>query len=148
MAIERTASRLLTADEAGQRLGLAPRSLLDRRFRLRVVLVGHRAREDLHVGGASRRNAVGGSLGKYHELRALFVDIDFKATPETEVRGRLDRFLLKPSFVIASGVVACTDTGFSENRPTLRVRPRKRSRASGVWRFDFLQGLYVTEARW
>lgn len=40
MMIERRASRLLTADEAGQRLGLAPRSLLDRRFRLRLGLHG------------------------------------------------------------------------------------------------------------
>lgn len=63
MAIGRAVSRLLTADEAGQRLGLAPRSLLDRRFRLRVVLVGHRAREDLYVSVASRRNAASGSLG-------------------------------------------------------------------------------------
>lgn len=86
MAIERAVSRLLTADEAGQRLGLAPRSLLDQRFRLRVVLVGHRAREDLYVSVASRRNAAGGSLGNCHELRALFVDIDFKATLEAEAR--------------------------------------------------------------
>lgn len=40
MGIERRALRLLTADEAGQRLGLAPRSLLDRRFRLRLGLHG------------------------------------------------------------------------------------------------------------
>lgn len=39
-AMERAVSRLLTADEAGQRLGLAPRSLLDRRFRLRLGLHG------------------------------------------------------------------------------------------------------------
>lgn len=58
MAIEKAVFRLLSADEAGQRLGLASRSLLDRRFRLRVVLVGHRARENLQCGGASRTKVV------------------------------------------------------------------------------------------
>lgn len=88
MAIGRAVSRLLTADEAGQRLGLAPRSLLDRRFRLRVVLVGHRAREDLYVSVASRRNAVGRSLGNCYEFPALFVDIDFKMTDDTGGRSQ------------------------------------------------------------
>ncbi len=37
-AMERVVSRLLTADEAGQRLNLATRSLLDKRFRLRLGL--------------------------------------------------------------------------------------------------------------
>lgn len=40
MAMDRAVTRLLTADEAGQRLGLAPRSLLDKRFRLRLGLHG------------------------------------------------------------------------------------------------------------
>lgn len=93
----------LGIDDTARVLGALVRSLTDRRWRLRVVLVGHRAREDLYVGVASQRNAVGGSLGNCHELRALFVDIDFKAIPEAEARGRLDRFLLRPSFVIASG---------------------------------------------
>jgi hypothetical protein len=95
--------RTLSLEDAALVLNISSRSLVDRRWRLRVVLVGHRAREDLYVGVTSRRNAVGGSLGNCHELRALFVDIDFKTTPEAEARGRLDRFLLKPSFVIANG---------------------------------------------
>ncbi len=40
MAIGKKGTRLLNADEAGQRLGLAPRSLLDKRFRLRLGLHG------------------------------------------------------------------------------------------------------------
>lgn len=78
--------RALSVSEASEMLSVSPRLLSDRRWRLRVVLVGHRAREDLYVSVASRRNAAGGSLGNCHELRALFVDIDFKATLEAEAR--------------------------------------------------------------
>lgn len=69
--------------DAALALNVSSRSLADRRWRLRVVLVGHRAREDLCVGVASRRNAVDGSLGNCYELHALFVDIDSKMTPES-----------------------------------------------------------------
>jgi hypothetical protein len=80
--------RALSVNEASAMLSVSPRSLSDRRWRLRVVLVGHRAREDLHVGGVSRRKAVGGWLGNCHELRALPVDIDFKMAPKVEARTR------------------------------------------------------------
>lgn len=61
----------VSVEEVARAPYVSPRSVADRRWRLRVVLVGHRAREDL-------------------------------MTPEVEARARLDRFLLRPSFVIAS----------------------------------------------
>lgn len=94
--------RILSIDEAARVLSLSTRSPHDRRWRLRVVLVGHRAREDLCVGVASRRNAVGGSLGNCYEFPALFVDIDSKMIPEVEARARLDRFPLQPSITVQS----------------------------------------------
>lgn len=75
--------RALGVIEASEVLAVSPRSLSDRRWRLRVVLIGHRAREDLCVGVASRRNTVDGSLGNCYKVRALFVDIDSKMTPES-----------------------------------------------------------------
>lgn len=60
-----------SVEEVAKASYVSPRSVADRRWRLRVVLGGHRAREDLYVGVASRRNAMGGSLGNCHELSAL-----------------------------------------------------------------------------
>lgn len=117
---------------------------------------------------------MGGSLGNCHELRALFVDIDFKMTPEVEARARLDRFLLKPSFVIANGGgLHCywllrepfDLPGESQKAKSYLRRlalhlggdlnsavERMLGVAERVWRFngrfDFLHCLYVTEARW
>lgn len=59
--------------------------------------------EDVYFAVATRRDRTSGALANCGTLSALFVDIDFKTTPETGARARLDRFLLKPSMVIASG---------------------------------------------
>jgi hypothetical protein len=59
--------------------------------------------EDIYVGIATRRDATGGTLANCLALGALFVDIDFKLTPEGAARAQLARFPLRPSLVVASG---------------------------------------------
>lgn len=133
----------LDLEDAVLALNVSSRSLADRRWRLHVVLVGHRAREDL-------------------------------MTPEVEAMARLDRFLLKPSFVIASSSsLHCYwllrepfDLPSEAQKAKSYLRrlalhlggdlnsavERMLGVAERVWRFngrfDFLQHLYVPEARW
>ena len=61
------------------------------------------AGENLYFGVATRRTRDSGKLENCGLLQALFVDIDFKVTPEPEARGKLERFQLKPSIVVNSG---------------------------------------------
>lgn len=133
----------VSVEEVAKAPYVSPRSVADRRWRLRVVLVGHRAREDL-------------------------------MTPEVEARARLDRFLLKPSFVIANGgglhcywlLLEPFDLPGEAQKAKSYLRrlalhlggdlnsavKRMLGVAERVWRFngrfDFLQRLYVTEVRW
>lgn len=163
----------VSVEEVAKAPYVSPRPVADRRWRLYVVLVGHRAREDLYIGVASRRNAVDGSLGNCHELRALSVDI-IKMTLEVEARARLDRFPLQPLITVqSSGGLHCywlfkEPLALPDEAPQakslllrfalhlggdlnsavermLRVAERVL-RCNG--RFNLLQRLYVTEARW
>ena len=44
------------------------------------------AKEDVYLGVATRRDARSGTLANCQHLGALFVDVDFKTTPEAEIR--------------------------------------------------------------
>jgi len=59
--------------------------------------------QNIFFGVAARQSAGDGSLVNCGALGALFVDLDFKGTPEAEARAKLDRFLIKPSVVVFSG---------------------------------------------
>ena len=59
--------------------------------------------EDLYMGVATRRDASGGALANCQHLGALFVDVDFKNTPEPEIREHLAHALLPPSAIVHSG---------------------------------------------
>jgi hypothetical protein len=61
------------------------------------------AEEDVYLGVATRRDASGGALAHCRHLGALFVDVDFKTTPEAEIRARLAHDPLPPSAIIHSG---------------------------------------------
>jgi hypothetical protein len=59
---------------------------------------------DLYVAVAARRSQENGRLANCGVLRAFFVDIDFKTTPETEARERLSRFVHPdPTLEVRSG---------------------------------------------
>lgn len=59
--------------------------------------------QNLYCGVAVRKNSGDGSLANCSELHVLFVDLDFKDTPEAEPRAKLGRFPLPPSIVVNSG---------------------------------------------
>ena len=63
---------------------------------------GHRD-ENVFNGIATRKSDESGALPNCGELPALFADIDFKDTPETEARERLANVPLTPSAVVHSG---------------------------------------------
>ncbi len=65
---------------------------------LRRFATEHR-RENIYLGVATRRDASGGDLKHCRQLPALFVDVDFKITPEPEARTTLARFPRAPSAV-------------------------------------------------
>lgn len=69
---------------------------------LEQFLSDHRE-ENCYFGVATRRDATGGDLAHCRHLGALFADVDFKTTPEREVRARLARLALPPSAVVHSG---------------------------------------------
>jgi hypothetical protein len=75
---------------------------LDNLRPLGVFLDAHRY-ENVYWGVSTRRDASSGKLENCQHLPALFLDADFKTTPETEVRQRLAAFPLQPSIVIHSG---------------------------------------------
>src|SRR5690348_259691 len=56
-----------------------------------------------YVGVATRKDASSGKLENSDRLTALFVDIDFKTTPEPEARTLLAAFPYPPTMVVASG---------------------------------------------
>jgi putative DNA primase/helicase len=59
---------------------------------------------DLYFGvAARRRDARDGSLASCAGLASLFVDLDFKHTPEPAALAALEAFELKPSALVASG---------------------------------------------
>src|SRR5262249_48960424 len=59
--------------------------------------------KNLYVGVASRRTATSGALSNCGEVRALWVDIDFKDTSGPEADMLLSQFELPPSVVVSSG---------------------------------------------
>jgi hypothetical protein len=65
-------------------------------------IVTHDA-EDVYMGVATRRDVSGGSLANCQHLGALFTDVDFKTTPEANIRERLAHALLPPSAIVHSG---------------------------------------------
>jgi hypothetical protein len=65
--------------------------------------LSERRAEDCYFGVATRRDATGGKLENCRHLSALFADVDFKRTPETEARVRIARLALPPSAIVHSG---------------------------------------------
>lgn len=61
------------------------------------------ADEDVYVGIAARRDDTSGKLENCSTLGAIFADVDFKQTPESEARQRLAEFPLAPTFIVRSG---------------------------------------------
>lgn len=59
--------------------------------------------ENVFFGVATRKDASKGTLANCAWLPALFVDIDYKHTPEAEARQRLSSFACPPSAVVSSG---------------------------------------------
>lgn len=62
-----------------------------------------RVHENVYFGVATRRSSGDGSLANCLCLGAVFVDIDFKDTPEAEARERIEKSPCRPSIVIHSG---------------------------------------------
>lgn len=58
---------------------------------------------NVFFGVATRQDASSGKAENLALLSTLFVDIDFKDTPETDARKRLAEFPLQPSAIIQSG---------------------------------------------
>src|SRR5262245_27240244 len=58
--------------------------------------------DHVYVAVATRRDKSSGRLGNCAQLPALFIDIDFKSTPEEEARRRLAEFPLPASAVVLS----------------------------------------------
>jgi hypothetical protein len=75
------------------------------------------ATEDLHVAVATRRDASSGTLENCRHLGALFVDIDFKGTPEPAARAALERFLFPAAARVQSGG-GCMPIGSCASRST------------------------------
>lgn len=69
---------------------------------LAAFLARHRT-HDVYFGVATRRDASSGTLTNCQALGALFIDLDFKVTPEAEARARLARCPLPPSALVHSG---------------------------------------------
>lgn len=65
--------------------------------------IAEHASENLYFGVATRRDATGGHLANCRHLGALFTDVDFKHTAESEIRARLAHVLLPPSAIVHSG---------------------------------------------
>jgi hypothetical protein len=63
----------------------------------------HTATQNVYCGVATRKDATSGTLANCLTLHALFVDLDFKMTPEPEARQRLAAFPFPPSLVVRSG---------------------------------------------
>jgi len=59
--------------------------------------------DNLYWGVSTRKDDTGGTLENCQHLAALFLDADFKVTPEPHVRQRLAAFPLRPSLEIHSG---------------------------------------------
>jgi hypothetical protein len=58
---------------------------------------------NLYLGVATRRDATSGALANCQHLPALFVDVDYKTTPEAEARTRLTQCPVAPSLIVSSG---------------------------------------------
>ena len=59
--------------------------------------------ENLYIAVATRRDDASGKLENCQHLGAVFVDVDFKVTPEPAARARLAQFPFSPSAVVRSG---------------------------------------------
>jgi hypothetical protein len=71
---------------------------------LREFLLQHVRMEHCFFGVAARRDpGQGGGLSNCGLLGALWVDLDFKTTPEPEARRSVDSFAAPPSALVASG---------------------------------------------
>ena len=67
------------------------------------TFVREQGRDNLYLGVATRKDESGGELENCRHLPALFVDLDFKTTPEPEARAALARCPLAPTAVVRSG---------------------------------------------
>jgi len=67
------------------------------------AFVARAAADNLYMAIATRADASSGARENCRHLGALYADLDFKATPESEARDRLARLPLRPSAVVQSG---------------------------------------------
>src|SRR5262245_30119812 len=63
------------------------------------VFVDRKVFENVYIAVATRIDASSGTLENCYHLGALYVDVDFKMTPEADARGMLAAFRLPPSAV-------------------------------------------------
>ena len=68
-----------------------------------VTFCESRREQDLYFGVATRQSSGDGSLANCQHLGAVFVDIDFKDTPEVGAQGRLEKSPCEPSIIVRSG---------------------------------------------
>lgn len=68
-----------------------------------TFFIGSHLREHAYFGVATRRDGSGGSLENCAQLPAIFVDLDFKLTPEPAARRRLAECPYSPSAIVSSG---------------------------------------------
>ena len=68
-----------------------------------TFFMSYHLHEHAYFGVATRRDGSGGSLENCAHLPALFVDLDFKLTPEPAARQRLAECPFAPSAIVQSG---------------------------------------------
>ena len=68
-----------------------------------TAFIAEHTHENIFNGIATRRSAAGGSLTNCLYLPALWCDIDFKDTPESDARTRIAKAPIQPSATIKSG---------------------------------------------
>jgi hypothetical protein len=84
--------------------GTAGRLFCDHRDigRIRRFMLDHREHA-VYFGVATRRDTASGKLENCRHLGALFTDVDFKVTPESDARARLSRCPFPPTCTVRSG---------------------------------------------
>jgi hypothetical protein len=68
-----------------------------------AAFVREHRHENVYVGVATRRDDRSGKLENCLQLPALYVDLDFKQTPESDARAALAGFPFPPSLIVVTG---------------------------------------------